>query len=300
VAYELEPQNPMVGLNLGMALDTEGHYDSAAKVLQETIARNPKLANTWWAFAQLEWDRGELGVAADAYNKAIELGADYTTLYANYSVLLSDMGDAEGAIKQLVRVTPARLDNPTVWAARAAIGATPGRYEDFFESGANRQPANDGFWATLAAAKVELARGNVHRALQLYGQIEPRMTDAELARETKFLGGPSALLDLACAYARSGDAADAERFMQRAVQMIAADRDRGINPNHYDYLLAAAASMGGDQARAVALLRAANERGWQRFAWFKIDPRFAGLADRDRVLAALSARKDKIAEMRGE
>jgi tetratricopeptide (TPR) repeat protein len=301
-AYELEPQSPMVGLNLGMALDTEGRYDIAAKVLQETIAHNPKLANAYWAYAQLEWDRGELGAAADAYRSAIELGADYTELYANYAVLLSDMGDMDGAARALTNVALPRMNEPAVWAARAAIAANSGRYQEFLDYAAASRGGNDDLWATLAEAKVELARGHSQRALNIYvhGRIEQRMSDGELAREIKFLGGPSALLDLACAHELSGNAAHADQLIQRAEAMIAADRERGINPSHYDYLLAAAASMRGDQTRAIALIRVANERGWQRFAWFKIDPRFAHLGDREGVLAALVNRKDKIAEVKRE
>jgi tetratricopeptide (TPR) repeat protein len=301
LAYELEPQSPMVGLNLGMALDTEGRYESAAKVLRETIERNPKLANLYWAYAQLRWDRGELGPAADAYRTAIELGADYTELHANYAVLLSDMGDMDGAARALTHVAPAQMNEPTVWAARAAIAATSGRYAEFLDSGTAPQVGKDSsFWETLARSKVELARGNTRQALQLYelGHIEQRMTDGELAREIKFLGGPSSLLDLACAYQLSGESSRAAHLIERAEAFIAADRARGINPSHYDYLLAAAASLRGDQARAVALIRAASERGWQRHAWFKIDPRFAGLGDRDTVLAGLVTDKDKIAAVK--
>jgi DNA-binding winged helix-turn-helix (wHTH) protein/TolB-like protein/Tfp pilus assembly protein PilF len=298
LAYELEPQNPMVGLNLGMTLDVEGHYDNATRVLQESIARDPKLANLHWAYAQLLWDRGELSGAAVEYRTAIELGAEYAELFANYAVLLADMDDYDGALAALTQVASVDSNRATVWAARANIAATSGRYNELIDAVADHPSDRElSFWPALAAAKVELARGKADKALSIYEQagIEQRMTEDTLRGETKFLGGPSAVLDLACAYEWSGNKDHALRLIGRAETAIAADRDRGINPNLYDYLMAAAASMRGDQPRAVTLLRFASERGWQRYSWFKVDPRFRQLGDKTIVLGQLSAQRDKIA-----
>jgi tetratricopeptide (TPR) repeat protein len=147
LAYELEPQNSMVGMNLGMTLDVEGHYSHAMRVLQESIARDPKLANLHWAYAQLLWDRGELGEAAVEYRTAIELGAEYAELFANYSVLLADMGDFDGALTALTHVASADANRATVWAARANIAATSGRYNEVIESVANHPVDQEaGFW----------------------------------------------------------------------------------------------------------------------------------------------------------
>jgi DNA-binding winged helix-turn-helix (wHTH) protein/TolB-like protein/tetratricopeptide (TPR) repeat protein len=301
LAYELEPQNPMVGLNLGMTLDVEGHYDNAMRVLQETLVHDPKLANLHWAYAQLLWDRGELGDAAAEYRSAIELGAEYAELFANYAVLLADMGDFDGALTALSHVASIDSDKAAVWAARADIAATSSRYSELIDSIVEHSLDRElSFWPALAAAKLELARAKPDKALLIYEQagIEQRMTEETLRGETKFLGGPSAILDLACAYQWSGNKAHAERLVERAESAIAADRDRGINPNLYDYLMAAAASMRGDQQHALALLRVANERGWHRYSWFKIDPRFRQVGDRTMVLAQLNAQREKIARSR--
>lgn len=298
LAYELEPQNPMVGLNLGMTLDVEGHYDNATRVLQESLGRDPKLANLHWAYAQLLWDRGELSGAAVEYRTAIELGAEYAELFANYAVLLADTGDYDGALAALTQVASVDTNRATVWAARANIAATSGRYNELLDAVSDHTSDREfGFWPALAAAKVELARGRADKALTTYEQagIEQRMTEVTLRGETKFLGGPSALLDLACAFEWSGNKDHALRLIDRAETAIAADRDRGINPNLYDYLMAAAASMRGDQPRAVTLLRLASERGWQRYSWFKVDPRFKQLGDKTIVLGQLNAQRDKIA-----
>jgi DNA-binding winged helix-turn-helix (wHTH) protein/tetratricopeptide (TPR) repeat protein len=297
-AHDLEPEMPIVNLNLGLALDAEGRYEAAARILEEGIAIAPRLGNLHWALADVQAKLGEQEKAALSYRTAINLKAEYADLYGAYSVLLADMGDPDGALSALTHSDSLEKGNPSVWAARTNLAITTGKYQDFFDRlASSNEEQGDDFWRELAAGKLDLAQGQPARALKVYEatHIEGRLGEHALERETEILGGPSIYLDLACAYQLSGQQAHANALIDRAETAIASDRQRGINPAVYDYLLAAAASMRGDQTRAADLLRLASERGWQRYVLFKIDPRFNGLQNRSAILADLSSRKNKLA-----
>lgn len=286
-AHELDPQASVVDLNLGLALDTQGRYDNAALVLKEGISNSPNFANLHWALAHVQSERGEFSSAAASYRRAIDLGADYAALYSGYSILLSDMGDTDAALAALTHGESLGADDPTIWAARFNLAASTGAHEGFFDSiAAERQPKHADLWRELAVAKLELVRGDPRAALRAYKDthLEQRMEEPELIAETDVLGGPAAILDMACAYQLTGDQDHANRLIERAEQMLAADRARGIDPDEYDYLSAAAAAMRGDQTRALAQMRLATNRGWRRYAWFKIDPRFSRFKDRSELL----------------
>jgi hypothetical protein len=187
---------------------------------------------------------------------------------------------------------------PAVWAARTMIALDSGRYEELLASIRAPHPGgDDAFWPQLAQAKVELTRGNAAGALSIYRhmRLEQRLDDPEIGRENTLLGGAAAILDVACARQMTGDQADTDKLIARAEGAIAADRERGVNPNRYDYLLAAAASLRGDQARAAALLRFAHERGWREYASFQVDPRFNRFGDRATLLASLKSPKPPLA-----
>ena len=80
------------------------------------------------------------------------------------------------------------------------------------------------------------------------------------------------------------DDAHARRDLERAQNILAADRARGVNPVGDHYLLAAMAALRDDEAQAASLLRFAAARGWRDYAWLKRDPDFARLSNRSKVV----------------
>jgi len=297
-AYDLDPEVPIVNLNLGMALDMQGRYPLAAHILEKGIANAPDFANLYWAEGHVAGERGEFEEAATAYRKAIELGADYSGVHAQYSRLLVDLGDTDAALVELSRAEALSGSDPEVWAARVHLAAASALLPHFLD----RPPKSgdsesDEFWRALATAEIELLRGNARAARAIYesAHIEEKVDRPELNPMFDTLGGPAALLYLACAYQLTGDAHHAEQLIERAESSVAAQRARGINANDSDYLLAAAAAMRGDQIRALALLRSARAQGWRDLTTFKRDPRFSRIRNQLTAFTAAGPEDDRMA-----
>jgi len=288
-AYDLDPDSTIAALNLGLVEDSEGKFDAAEQVLSSAIgADQTHTANLQWAFAHVEAQQGKLDDAAQAYRKAIDLGAEYAPLYAQYAMLLAETGSYDEALAAIVRGDGLDATEPSLWAARVMVAAlSDGDVNPLAAFAATNTPDNP--WRVLAQAKMLLWHGNAKAAVRLYedSNMEARMGERAPRDEIEILGGPAAFVDMACAYRMIGNDAHARRDLERAQNILAADRARGVNPVGYDYLLAAMAALRGDETQAISLLRFAAARGWRDYAWFKGDPDFARLSNRSKAVTGL-------------
>jgi DNA-binding winged helix-turn-helix (wHTH) protein/tetratricopeptide (TPR) repeat protein/TolB-like protein len=285
-AFLLEPQSAMIGLNLALSWDQQGRHEDALKVIDDMLKVAPDLANLYWAKARLEGEEGHDDMALKAYQNAIRLGAEYSALYAGYSIELADLGEPDEALAALAHGESLVADDPTIWAAKVNYSIATRSLRDWPEVTHGATQVSP-FWHDLAAAKLALMRGETERAISLYekAKVGDATRYTELSKESDVLGGPGAYLDLACAYQASGQSVKAESMLALAGKMLADDHDLGIGTPAYHYLNAALTALRGDDTRAIALLRFAKSRGWHRYFWLKVDPRFAHLQHRDQLFA---------------
>jgi DNA-binding winged helix-turn-helix (wHTH) protein/tetratricopeptide (TPR) repeat protein len=285
-AYDLDPESTIAALNLGLVQDSEGKFDAAEQILGRAISADPTpTANLEWAFAHVEAQQGKLEAAGQSYHKAIDLGAEYAALYAQYAMLLAETGSYDEAVAAIAHGDGLDATEPSLWAGRVMVAVlSNGEVNPVATFAAAGSP--DSPWPELARAKLLLWHGDAKAAVRLYQEsnIEARMVERASRDEIEILGGPAAFVDMACAYRMIGDAAHARRDLELAQKILAADRARGVNPLGYDYLVAAVAAQRDDEAQAVSLLRFAAARGWRDYAWFKGDPNFARLSNRSKAV----------------
>ena len=288
-AYDLDPESTIAALNFGLVLDSEGKFDAAEQILGHAIgADQTPIANLQWAFAHVEAQQGKFDAAGQAYHKAIDLGAEYAMLYAQYAMLLAETGNYDEAVAAIVHGDGLDATEPSLWAARVMVATlSNGNVNPVAAFAATSTPDNP--WPVLAHAKILLWHGDAKGAVRLYqdSNMETRMGVRESRDEIQILGGPAAFVDMACAYRMIGDDAHAWRELELAQKILAADRARGVNPVGYDYLLAAMAALRDDEVQAVSLLRFAAARGWRDHAWLKGDPNFARLSNRSKAVMGL-------------
>ena len=288
-AYNLDPESTIAALNLGLVQDSEGKFDAAEQVLGRAISAEPtSSANLQWAFAHVEAQQGKFEAAGQAYRKAIDLGAEYAALYAQYGKLLAETGNYDDAVAAIAHGDGLDATEPALWAARVMVAELSNGEVDPL-AGFTAASTPDDPWPVLAHAKMLLWHGDAKAAVRLYqdSNMESRMGKRAPRDEIEILGGPAAFVDMACAYRMMGDDAHARRDLELAQRILSADRARGVNPVGYDYLLAAMAALRDEEAQAVSLLRFAAARGWRDYAWLKGDPNFARLSNRSKAVMGL-------------
>lgn len=278
-ARELDPDSPIVLLNCGLALDLAGREPAAADALQRAIAIDPKFANLYWALGHVRWSQGNFDEAETLYAHAIELGANYSTLYAQYGVLLADLGRTIESAPWIERATRVDRRDAWLWIAALNTGSPPP------DAPARADPRD-----TLLAADLAAQAGDFSHARQLLDGID---LDAAGARKILHNGwlteaGHLPMLDVAAIYLHGGDTARGRHMLAEARTYLADLKERGLDTAGMDYNDAAAAALDGDRAHALESLRSAVARHWPETGSALHDLKFASLRGDPQFVAMLS------------
>jgi tetratricopeptide (TPR) repeat protein len=112
-ALVLEPGNPLLWLNLGIAQHRVGEYDEAMLCLDRCRAIDGDCAEAWSALGLLAYERERFDEAESLYLKALELDESSSRCWNNLGVLYfseGDYGEARDCFERAVSLDPLYYD----------------------------------------------------------------------------------------------------------------------------------------------------------------------------------------------
>ncbi len=108
-ALIMEPGNPLLWLNLGIAQHRSGELDSAEDSLERCRALDEDNAEAWGALGLLHYEREQYEEAEFFYNGALERNASSSSLWNNLGVLYfteGAYGEARDCFERAVTIDP--------------------------------------------------------------------------------------------------------------------------------------------------------------------------------------------------
>jgi Tfp pilus assembly protein PilF len=96
-ALELDPFNPVLYLNRGVAYQKTGGYDEAINDFQIALSYKNEFAAAWAALALIYYERSWFSLAESCYRSALQLDTEEPEIWNNYGVLHFTQGDYQGA-----------------------------------------------------------------------------------------------------------------------------------------------------------------------------------------------------------
>ncbi|NOT59824.1 MAG: hypothetical protein HOP19_06310, partial [Acidobacteria bacterium] len=236
-------------------------FTKAREAAQKAIDLDERLAEAYAAraFTAMQWE-WNWALAEDSYRRAIDLKPNYAPAHQWYSSLLAITARMDDALKTARRAQEIDRFSLIVTTQLAWINYLARRYDE-----------------TIAQANVALKMDKAfflgHRYQGLAFQAQGRHEDAvaEFQRAaTSSRGSILVKAELAHAYARAGQRAEAQTLFQELEQLA---RQRSVTAYYFALI-----HLGlNDKERALQALDKAFDEKSERLIWLKVDPRFDGL-----------------------
>ena len=96
-ALRLEPQNPLLWLNLGIAQQKTGEYEEALDSFQRSTFIDDSLAEAWWSMGLIYYQLEKFGPAEECYRTALVRDPNSPKIWNNLGVLYFTEGSYEEA-----------------------------------------------------------------------------------------------------------------------------------------------------------------------------------------------------------
>jgi len=112
-ALRLEPENPLLWLNLGIAQQKTGEYQEALESYQRAIYINDGLAESWGAMALIYFELDQFDSAEECYVNALEREPNSPKIWNNLGVLnfsKCDFEEARSCFEQALSLLPMYYD----------------------------------------------------------------------------------------------------------------------------------------------------------------------------------------------
>ena len=112
-ALGIEPENPLLWLNLGIAQQRTGEYEEAIDSFQRALGIDPGLAEAWLSLGLIFYEMEEFELCENCYNSALGLGDSNPRLWNNIGVLnftLGNFNEARSCFEEAVSLTPHYYD----------------------------------------------------------------------------------------------------------------------------------------------------------------------------------------------
>ncbi|MBI3845443.1 MAG: tetratricopeptide repeat protein [Planctomycetes bacterium] len=215
-AIRLDPRDADFHYALGNALKAKGMVDGAIEAYREATRLKPDDPDIHIGLGNALWKKPDLDGAAMEYREAIRLKADYGLAYENLGGALKEKGDLDGAIaayRDAIRFTP---DDADAYNGLAWILATSAR-EDLRDPDEAIRLARR---AVELQPKDGLSVNTLGVALYRRGKFKEAVSILNHSVELRDGGSLEDWLFLAMAHHQLGDADDARRWYQEAVEAI--------------------------------------------------------------------------------
>jgi tetratricopeptide (TPR) repeat protein len=112
-ALALEPGNPLLWLNLGIAQQRVGNYDEALDSFGRAVFIDDDLAEAWFSLGLIYYDLEEFDEAENCYHSALIRDDNAPKTWNNLGVLYFSMGnfeDARHCFEEAISITPLYYD----------------------------------------------------------------------------------------------------------------------------------------------------------------------------------------------
>jgi tetratricopeptide (TPR) repeat protein len=112
-ALGMEPGNPLLWLNLGIAQQRTGDYEDAIESFHRAIAITDDIADAWLSMGLIYYEMEEFELAEECYHSALLRNEDDPRIWNNLGVLYFTEGsfeDARGCFEQAVSCFPHYYD----------------------------------------------------------------------------------------------------------------------------------------------------------------------------------------------
>jgi len=96
-ALIIEPGNPLLWLNLGIAQQKTGEYGEALDSFRQAVAIDDRIADAWGSMALIYYETEQFDTAEECYHTALERNPDSPRIWNNLGVLYFSEGSYEEA-----------------------------------------------------------------------------------------------------------------------------------------------------------------------------------------------------------
>ena len=108
-ALVMEPDNPLLWLNLGVAQQRIGSYDEAMDSFHRALSMDGELAEAWLSMGLIYYESDEFGLSEECYHCALARDEFNPRTWNNLGVLYFSKGDyeeARGCFEEAVSLSP--------------------------------------------------------------------------------------------------------------------------------------------------------------------------------------------------
>ncbi|MDR2952653.1 MAG: tetratricopeptide repeat protein [Treponema sp.] len=112
-ALDMEPENPLLWLNLGIAQQKTGDYNEAIESFHRAIVIEEDLAEAWLSMGLIYYETEEFELAEECYKSALSHNEDDLKTWNNLGVLYFTQGlleDARQCFERAVSLCPHYYD----------------------------------------------------------------------------------------------------------------------------------------------------------------------------------------------
>ncbi|MDR3145220.1 MAG: tetratricopeptide repeat protein [Treponema sp.] len=112
-ALALEPENPLLWLNLGIAQQRVGNYEEALDSFGRAVVIDDGLAEAWFSLGLIYYDLEQFDEAENCYHTALVRDDGAPKTWNNLGVLYFSMGnfeDARHCFEEAISITPMYYD----------------------------------------------------------------------------------------------------------------------------------------------------------------------------------------------
>lgn len=106
----LEPENPDVNYNMAQVYFRLNNIEMAAKYLERTIHLVPDDIESMQRLAEIYWKMGKLVLSRKVFRRAVVVDKNNAEIWLIYGMVLSDLGDEEGALSAFAKAVSCAND----------------------------------------------------------------------------------------------------------------------------------------------------------------------------------------------
>jgi len=263
-AQELDPLSPVINITVAETLRDLGLHNEALAQIDHAIEISPAFASAYVTKSEiLAWSFGELGPALRLYSYAIELDPQSLNACVGKALLLSNLGDDDGAVDEIERCF--ELGSDYIWAHFNAtiIYLAAGVAERSLQHALRVHSIRPGLWVPLRVLRdVDIAHGQAAEARVRYETM-----NAEFIGQTKlvvFANNYGAVTDYAYLLFLAGEHDRMRQFLLPVLEFLSQRPRLGLFGTGIDDVRALA--MLGEADKALETLADAVAAGW-RFNW---------------------------------
>jgi tetratricopeptide (TPR) repeat protein len=294
-ALELDPHSPVINITVAETLRDLGRHEEALAQIDHAIEISPAFASAYVTKADiLAWSFGKLDQALQLYDYAAELDPKSLNARMGKALVLSNLGDDTGAIKQMEHSFESGPDYILAHYNAAIVYQAAGDSERALQHARRVFSISPGLWVPLRILRdADIGRGQPAEARARY-----EVTNADFIGQTELVvyqNNYGAVTDYAYLLFLAGEQDRMRQFLLPLLDFLPELPRLGLFGTGIDDVQALA--MLGETDKALETLAEAVAAGW-RFNWhlalglgsldsIRDDPRF--IAQKEIIEADMAA-----------